>query len=475
MPHLFRLIIYRKESEIGQQRQSVQATRQSVPKSKKEPVDKMATHREDHSSGLEMTGLLPIELLISVFEYCVQTQPASILRLQLVSRQWRYLVNHSPSLWNCVQIIEPFHSTKLESYKCYIDTCMKRSYPLPLHVSFVLREYIGAQRHQAVALLSRLATHASDRWKSFLFVWMTPMAGVTPFDIHSNTLQLILSGAIKLQAVSLQTNSGSLFNEAILHTVSLNSSLRSLHLLPIRPWKLVTSFPEVQELTLDWEFRQAAQFPSSAGSDANWLPQFPSLRRLTLRGERPRFFPHPNTLSTRPYHTAIHVTHLVLIGCSRLWTIRCTTFPALQYLSIKGATNENMDTFFKSRKNLKDTDISRARYLTMSCTYQPRTPPSTTIEDEAMKATIAPMHSVVNLRGPGDKGSSALLAHLIGRLRDLEHLEACGCIWRQIWVNSDDEGVFLWELTRRGCSELSRISGLKLSGWTRWPRSTTNT
>jgi len=81
--------------------------------------------------------ILPEEILLCIFKVLVEPDPLAAGRLLGVSKDWRYLVRMTPSLWSQIQVV-PRKPSDITSYIQYIETAYAYSANLPLHITISL-------------------------------------------------------------------------------------------------------------------------------------------------------------------------------------------------------------------------------------------------------------------------------------------------------------------------------------------------
>jgi hypothetical protein len=288
---------------------------------------------------------LPTHLLTRIFELYLETWPKSIAKLQIVSKDWNYIVRNSPTLWTTLNVENPFHDHHTDSWKRYIDACVLRSKTLPLKVRFRLDGYtrgevnaLYTEGNAGLELLNYLTILSCSRWVSLEYTWQMGWRNLE-FNERFDKLREIIRQARCLQDIYLRDSCDIRYTILYCgrledHKPAYGSSLRRLHIRNF-PWEVAAPqdpLPSVQELTIQWD--TSKPWNDLVTSEVSWLSLFPSVRRLTLRaGSRPVHLDDLSLFDTIPYAPS-ELRVLKIVGPVPPWVLKNVRLLALEKLRI---------------------------------------------------------------------------------------------------------------------------------------------
>lgn len=82
-----------------------------------------------------LISVLPTELLVSIFDQTVLSNPRFVSCLMLVCKDWQNLILSTPLLWSTINITIPSDVKRVKLYATYCSTCVERSAGCPLYIT----------------------------------------------------------------------------------------------------------------------------------------------------------------------------------------------------------------------------------------------------------------------------------------------------------------------------------------------------
>jgi len=378
-------------------------------------------HYAPQSTNIQSRSpLIPTEILCHIFERYLEGDPAKVINLQLVSRTWCAAANGHPPLWTRIIVMGPFSSEKVLANQRYIETCTQRSGILLLHVRF----WTQTPHSNDLEVLGYLCRSANDRWFSFTCT----LAGNHVYNGEAFDLLL----------------------HAILNTPRLRVLRVSDQLLKTRdvpnPSVEVIQRNSCQLVGLEIVIHRIIEPNYTYEQRPHWLHFFPSVRRLTLRAD-PGLWAGDRELEGC---TAARLTHLILYGIVPPWCFRNLTLPALRIIRIKpGHQGEHaLDKPYLFQQINVTTPIR----LTLSC------------------SGCRPFWDLVKETGAiKDRfwNQDSLLCRLVTLSAIAESVEACGCIWGELYRAFDNKNDEIEEAARHSCPRMVKISLVTLTHFMR--------
>ncbi|KAI5118249.1 hypothetical protein M0805_007498 [Coniferiporia weirii] len=287
--------------------------------------------------------MLPIELLILIFSFCVADDPDVASVLSTVSCQWRAIMTDLPSLWHHLQLSDAkFDPRRLQEKSAL---WLSRSATLPLDIA------LDTRRHDSVLPMLSYALAGVSRWRNVSFL-QSRMRFLTTTDRASPCLESLLitltprkpldsdaQGDVSLPDSPLSWRGGRNVFQTKNFQAADKERLKEIYVLGVRclpPPEQVAPFATVTSLALmngspecDFPMHQAVPF----------LSAFPALESLELSNFSEHFLLHdpeyrPDCHSLAPA-VLPNLRRLCVRGiCSSRCILSHLSAPQLQVLSL---------------------------------------------------------------------------------------------------------------------------------------------